>query len=188
VGKTCLMNRYVNNEFGNTHSTIGASFALKTWKGYKLGIWDTAGQEIYDSLSKFYCRGAGAALLVYDITDTASFEKVAKYLKLLEESCDQECFLVLVGSKFDLVSEDIKPRAVAISEAKSFAEKVNAVFFETSSKTGHNINDVFECIGNHFVDQVQSGNSVTVNRKQTVNLKEKPQDGQTQSPLACCKI
>merc|ERR1711998_300853 len=65
VGKTCLVYRYLYNTFGETISTIGASFAMKKVDAggvsCNLGIWDTAGQERFDSLSSFYCRGARAA-------------------------------------------------------------------------------------------------------------------------------
>ena len=79
VGKTCLVYRYLYNTFGETISTIGASFAMKKveldgGRPCNLGIWDTAGQERFDSLSSFYCRGARAAIICFDLTDRASFE------------------------------------------------------------------------------------------------------------------
>mmetsp|Transcript_37875 Transcript_37875/g.126724 ORF Transcript_37875/g.126724 Transcript_37875/m.126724 type:complete len:162 (-) Transcript_37875:354-839(-) len=78
VGKTCLVYRYLYNTFGETISTIGASFAMKkiesNGRPCNLGIWDTAGQERFDSLSSFYCRGARAAIICFDLTDRASFE------------------------------------------------------------------------------------------------------------------
>ena len=62
VGKTCLVYRFLHNTFGETISTIGASFAMKkvdvSGRPCNMGIWDTAGQERFDSLSSFYCRGA----------------------------------------------------------------------------------------------------------------------------------
>merc|ERR1719238_1001480 len=81
VGKTSIVYRYINEVFEPTRSTIGAAFSLKYWKDFKFGVWDTAGQEKYDSLSSFYCRGAGAAVLVYDVGDLGSFEALPKYIE-----------------------------------------------------------------------------------------------------------
>jgi len=77
VGKTCLVYRYLYNTFGETISTIGASFAMKkieaNGRPCNLGIWDTAGQERFDSLSSFYCRGARAAIICFDLTDRSVY-------------------------------------------------------------------------------------------------------------------
>jgi len=50
VGKTCLMNQYVNKKFSNQYkATIGADFMTKEVQVdddvVTLQIWDTAGQE-----------------------------------------------------------------------------------------------------------------------------------------------
>ena len=65
VGKTSLVSMYCFDSFDTaTVSTIGAAFALKQYKNFNIGIWDTAGQEKFDSISTFYCRGATTAFLV----------------------------------------------------------------------------------------------------------------------------
>eukprot|EP00003_Mantamonas_plastica_P016657 TRINITY_DN277_c0_g1_i2.p1 TRINITY_DN277_c0_g1~~TRINITY_DN277_c0_g1_i2.p1 ORF type:complete len:134 (+),score=8.17 TRINITY_DN277_c0_g1_i2:50-403(+) len=72
VGKTTFLNRLIYNEFGKPpQSTIGAAFSSKKWRDKTIGIWDTAGQEKYDSLSKFYYRGASVALLIFGIFHSA---------------------------------------------------------------------------------------------------------------------
>ncbi len=69
VGKTSVFNRYVYEEFGKTSMTIGAYFGMKLCKvgdrSCNLAIWDTAGEEKFDSLTNFYCRQARAALVCY---------------------------------------------------------------------------------------------------------------------------
>ena len=69
VGKTSIFNRYVYDEFGRTSMTIGAYFGMKQLtikeKIVNLAIWDTAGEEKFDSLTSFYCRGAACALVCY---------------------------------------------------------------------------------------------------------------------------
>jgi len=46
----------------------------------KFEIWDTAGQERYHSLAPMYYRGAQAAIVMYDITNQASFMACAACL------------------------------------------------------------------------------------------------------------
>jgi len=87
VGKTSLLQRYTQNKFDpkNTTSTTGAFFVTK--KIYvggckvRLQLWDTAGQERFRSMAPMYYRGANAALLLYDITNAATFEDVRGWLE-----------------------------------------------------------------------------------------------------------
>ncbi|KUF84732.1 Ras-related protein Rab-7a [Phytophthora nicotianae] len=74
VGKTSLMNQYVNQKFSNQYkATIGADFLTKEImlddKLVTMQIWDTAGQERFQSLGVAFYRGADACVLVYDITN-----------------------------------------------------------------------------------------------------------------------
>ncbi|GIQ86629.1 small GTPase superfamily, Rho type [Kipferlia bialata] len=86
VGKTSLLVRFILNKFRtDTVSNLGASFLSKQLEVedriYKLQIWDTAGQEQYQSLAPMYYRGANAAIIVYDITRQASFDRVAEFVR-----------------------------------------------------------------------------------------------------------
>ena len=75
VGKTSIMLRIVRNEFDEyTMPTLGTGFKVreiqfKDNQKMQLSIWDTAGQEKFDSLTKIYFKGAEAALIVYDVTN-----------------------------------------------------------------------------------------------------------------------
>merc|ERR1711998_510805 len=117
VGKTCLVYRYLYNTFGETISTIGASFAMKKvdsgGRPCNLGIWDTAGQERFDSLSSFYCRGARAAIICFDLTDRSSFDCLAtKWIRKVHEEAEAGCHICLVGTKADLIQAERATRAV----------------------------------------------------------------------------
>ena len=86
VGKTSLMNQYVNNKFSEQYkATIGADFCTKDVtiddKLVTLQIWDTAGQERFQSLGVAFFRGADACILVYDMTNPKSFESLDKWRK-----------------------------------------------------------------------------------------------------------
>lgn len=150
VGKTAIVCRYLYDNFGDTTSTIGASFALRRIEvgeaACNVGIWDTAGQERFDSLSSFYCRGARAALVVYDCTDRASFDAVgSKWLKKVEAEADRGCHICLVGTKADLLRREGASPIVSAEEVAALAAKHNADVFETSAVDGSGIAETFTC-------------------------------------------
>eukprot|EP01136_Pigoraptor_vietnamica_P023572 Opistho-1_new@75803 len=145
AGKTCLIQRYINDQFSNTMSTIGASFALKSWRGYKLGLWDTAGQEKFSSLSAFYCRGAGAAIFVFDASDPTSYADLDRHYKLVRDT-EPHCVMAVVAAKYDLVEADASAREAALKFGQSWADDKGAPFFITSAKTGMHVTEVFESV------------------------------------------
>ncbi|KIN95701.1 hypothetical protein M404DRAFT_301057 [Pisolithus tinctorius Marx 270] len=108
VGKTSLLFRYTQNRFDprNMTSTTGAFFVTKKVyvDGLKvsLQLWDTAGQERFRSMAPMYYRGANAALLLYDITNAASFDDVRGWLEELKKNCSPDLIIYIVGSKADL--------------------------------------------------------------------------------------
>ena len=116
---------------------------LKRWRAYYLGIWDTAGQERFTRISSYYCRGAQAAILVFDLTDRESFLALDNYARLLVDASPQ-CFVVVVGTKADLLAPDSRP--VSADEARAYAESKHAPYYETSAKDNVNVAEVFEHI------------------------------------------
>eukprot|EP00761_Pharyngomonas_kirbyi_P012477 gb/GECH01012504.1/.p1 GENE.gb/GECH01012504.1/~~gb/GECH01012504.1/.p1 ORF type:complete len:200 (+),score=51.45 gb/GECH01012504.1/:1-600(+) len=173
VGKTCLLVRFLHNSFGSTTSTIGASFAVKNMEKegstYTLGLWDTAGLERYNSLSAFYCRNAGCAIVCYDICDRSSFEGVEKWVSTLRSSSpDPNCITVIVGNKQDLAEEG--ERAVSQDEGEKLKERLKAhAFIETSSKTGYQVEEVFDTIATYVhtsgASQDSNGSSISSRRR-----------------------
>ena len=87
VGKTCIISRFINDTFEeNLISTTGATYAGKEMKfkeydnkEIKFEIWDTAGQEKYRALTKIFYKDANIAILVYDITQTHSYDEMKNY-------------------------------------------------------------------------------------------------------------
>jgi len=165
VGKTCLVYRYLYNTFGETISTIGASFAMKkvestSGRPCNLGIWDTAGQERFDSLSSFYCRGARAAIICFDLTDKSSFDILAtKWIRKVLEEADQGCHICLVGTKLDLIQSGQASRAVKTEEVEALAQKHHAHVFETSAKQGEGVGSIFDCIVTQYQARSANGDS-----------------------------
>jgi small GTP-binding protein len=147
VGKSSCVGRFVKNEFLDFQQpTIGAAFLTQTVSldhyVVKFEIWDTAGQERYRSLAPMYYRGAGAALVLYDLTDPDTFAGAKTWIEELQRQGSQDIVIGLAGNKKDLEDK----RKVSTEEAKKYADETGCIFFETSAKTGENINEVFRAI------------------------------------------
>lgn len=143
VGKSSLALKYVKGTFNpNEESTIGASFLTKLISHkestLKYEIWDTAGQERYNSLIPMYYRGAHVALIVYDITKRESFEVAKKWIDELKVEKPADFLKVLIGNKIDLEN-----REVSKEEGFLYAQEHCCLFYESSAKTGYNIEKLF---------------------------------------------
>ncbi|KAJ0252648.1 NAC domain-containing protein [Hirschfeldia incana] len=95
AGKSSLVLRFVKDQFVEfQESTIGAAFFSQTLAvndaTVKFEIWDTAGQERYHGLALMYYRGAAAAIIVFDITNQASFERAKKWVQELQAQGKKE--------------------------------------------------------------------------------------------------
>ena len=148
VGKTCLLMRYMDNTFTEMHlSTIGIDSKvkivnLKEGLDAKIQIWDTAGQERYKTIAKSYIKGANGILLVYDVTQRASFEGIKNWIKQIKDQVSSRVSVVLIGNKTDLVDK----REVKTEEGEELGKEYNYQFFETTAKDGININEAFEAL------------------------------------------
>ncbi|XP_041078924.1 ras-related protein Rab-24-like [Polyodon spathula] len=155
VGKTSLVERYVHKRFlvGPYQNTIGAAFVAKPIqvgeRVVTLGIWDTAGSERYEAMSRIYYRGAKAAIVCYDLTDSSSFQRVQFWVKELQ-SCEEHCRIYLCGTKSDLVGNDRSSRKVDYHDVQDYADEIKAQLFETSSKEGRNIDELFQKVAEDY--------------------------------------
>jgi len=181
VGKTCLLHRYLHGEFyDQTPNTIGAAFFLKQWGSYNIAIWDTAGEERFSGLSSFYCRGANAAVVCYDIRSRNTFQSIEDRYTALLETAAENCSIVISGTKKDLVSDSNREVTAEIgaAKAKELCERWNSKlhesgrcpFFETSSLTGENVKALFEHI---FETLTQGCDKTGADKSDTVDLEEK---------------
>ena len=144
VGKSNLLLRYSHGQFREEYQlTIGVEFGSNNVvvddKVYRIQIWDTAGQENFRSITRAYYKNSACALIVYDISRRASFESISAWIEDCKNSSPKTVFMVLVGNKSDLEDK----REVMEEEGRELAEKNGMMFFETSAKTGQNVNEVF---------------------------------------------
>mmetsp|Transcript_19896 Transcript_19896/g.39038 ORF Transcript_19896/g.39038 Transcript_19896/m.39038 type:complete len:195 (-) Transcript_19896:679-1263(-) len=149
VGKSCLVVRFVRDEFFEFQEpTIGAAFLTQTVTlddaTVKFEIWDTAGQERYRSLAPMYYRGASAAVVVYDITNRESYDGAKSWITELQRRGDPNVILALAGNKVDNEAQ----RQVPKEEVEEYANENSIIFFETSAKTAQNVRELFVEIAN----------------------------------------
>ena len=148
VGKSCILNRFMNDTFTEDYqATIGLDFQTKKKvqidnQDIHLLLYDTSGQEKFKSLIPMYTRNANIILLVYDITSQNSFNNLSNWLEDLINVKKEEVIFAVVGNKTDLEDN----REVSAEEWKKFAEEKNFIFAEVSAKTGDGINKLFDVI------------------------------------------
>jgi small GTP-binding protein len=159
VGKSCLLLRFDEDRFQTIHDvTVGVTFSIKNvqvdGQDVKVQIWDTAGQEIFRSITRSYYRDSACAVIVYDITDLNSFAKVEEWIRDVRNLAPPDCLLVLVGNKLDLKSQ----RVVRTDQGQDLAERQGLLFFETSAASGENVTETFnECVSNVYSRIKSSG-------------------------------
>lgn len=147
VGKTCLITRFVEDTFSeHNKSTIGVDFKTMTLemdsRPVNLQLWDTAGQERFRSLTAAYYRGAHGVVLVYDVTDSQTFDNLASWMKDVDNYCGEEAVKLLIGNK----SDQEAMRAVSLEQARDFAQEHGLLFMEASAKTSTNVKAAFRLL------------------------------------------
>ena len=108
---------------------------------YKVDIWDTAGQERFHALTHLYYKNAKAAIVVFDVTNEASFEKAKKWVNELLEKANSGIVIALCGNKIDL-----DDRKVQKEDAEKYASTIGSFYCEVSAKQNVNIKELFEQI------------------------------------------
>jgi len=171
VGKSCLLLRFADHTYTESYiSTIGVDFKIRTidldGKTIKLQIWDTAGQERFRTITSSYYRGAHGIIVVYDVTDTESFNNVKQWLNEIDRYACENVNKLLVGNKCDLVSK----KAVDYETAKDFADKLNIPFLETSAKNATNVEKAFLTMAAEIKNSLANQPSVKIGQKQTVDV------------------
>ena len=141
VGKTCIINRIVDNPFSETYEmSIGVDFMSKNLRyrgqNIKLQIWDSAGQEKYKGLIPSYIRNSSIVFVVYDVASKTSFNNVPSWINFIKSI--ENTTIVLCGNKIDLTTREVQH-----DEGQQFAEKEGISFFEVSAKTNEGIKHMF---------------------------------------------
>lgn len=152
VGKTSMVLQFTEQKFkANYIMTIGSNFAIKLIRYddetlCRLQIWDLAGQESFAFVRPGFYQGSFANIYVFDITDRKSFNDIEDWVNEAEQYVPNVP-RVLVGNKIDLTEE----RVVSRSEGAALAEKLGARYYETSAKTGANLEQLFTELNTELV-------------------------------------
>ncbi|XP_020796062.1 ras-related protein Rab-39B-like [Boleophthalmus pectinirostris] len=162
VGKSSLLKRYTEDLFLDTiNQTVGVDFYvhfLEVEPGVrvKLQFWDTAGQERFRSVTRSYYRNSVGGLLVFDMTNRASFDHIKEWhAEVCERVQPHKVVFVLVGHKSDL--QEHGDRAVSREEAEKLAGHLGMPYVETSAKNGHNVREAFEMVARRVYQGLLSG-------------------------------
>ena len=157
VGKTSIIQRYVNNTFlQDTISTIGFSYGfkdvtLKNNKIVKLKLVDTAGQERYRAINKSYYKNVNAVLFVFSLDKEGSLEKIKEWKKIFEENkVGENIPTYLIRNKCDLDEDDFDEELVEdLLKENNFLR-----FISVSAKNDININSLFEEIAENWYNKI----------------------------------
>lgn len=150
VGKTSLIRRYADKKFDESYlPTIGADFTIKQFDLKKddmdvqviLTIWDMGGHKGFDRVRDLYYPGANAGLVVFDLTEKETFEHLESWLADIYAHCGTEIPLIILANKNDLPNKTISK-----NEMKKLALNKKLEIFETSAKSGENVEKAFELI------------------------------------------
>ena len=161
VGKTCVLRRFVENKFLKTHlATIGIDFKTKNItvddKEIKLKIWDTAGQERFRNITNQYYKGADGIILIFDITDQNSFDKIQDWINQINSNTQtDEIGLILIGNKKDLDSN----RVITFKEGDALGKELGIKYFETSALSGEGIDDAFKYVTKEILKKKKLDNN-----------------------------
>ena len=179
VGKTCICYSFLGLEFLDEHlSTVGieknnAEIEIESGETIKLKIWDTAGQERFRSISFNSLRKSNGCIVVFDLTEKSSFEKVTEWLKKIRENMPK-ITIALLGNKNDLPN-----RKVTQEEIDELCKRENLIYFETSAKENKGIKEGFIKISTLACENL--GKEDSVERGQ--NLKK---DNKNKKKKKCC--
>ncbi|XP_060570507.1 ras-related protein Rab-23-like [Ruditapes philippinarum] len=154
VGKSSMIQRYCKGIFTKDYKkTIGVDFLERqlevNGEDIRLMLWDTAGQEEFDAITKAYYRGAQACVLAFSTVDRDSFEAIESWKRKVEDEVG-EISMVIVQNKIDLIDDAV----VQPEEAEALAKKLRLRFYRTSVKDNLNVEEVFRYLAEKYVHQL----------------------------------
>ncbi|ODQ77940.1 hypothetical protein BABINDRAFT_168528 [Babjeviella inositovora NRRL Y-12698] len=177
VGKTSLMQQFVNKKFSHQYkATIGADFLTKELpiddKTVTMQIWDTAGQERFQSLGVAFYRGADCCILVYDVNNAKSFESLLawkdEFLIQANVSLPETFPFIVIGNKIDI---DENKRVVSYKKAAQVCQQLgNVPYFETSAKDGINVEEAFDVVSRNALQQEEANDEFNDDYNDAINI------------------
>ena len=154
VGKTSLVYRFVENKFQEDYkATLGVTMLQKSLDidGYSVSanIWDLGGQDSVKKLRRLYLEGSKGALIIFDLTNKESFEKLGVWIQDFREHRGEKPFC-LIGNKADLKDQIV----VTEEEASLLAKEHGVNLIITSAKTGENVETAFVSLSKSVLEEI----------------------------------
>ena len=174
VGKTCILRRFVEDKFLKNHlATIGIDFKTKNiivdGVQVKLKIWDTAGQERFRNITNQYYKGADGIILVYDVTDRTSFEKIREWMNQIKQNTtEDEIGLVLLGNKCDADLRDVSE-----NDGIELGKELGIQYFESSAMNNINISESFNYLAKQILSKRKIDTPTKVSNNKNLNTPQK---------------
>ena len=168
VGKSSLINRLIKNEFKELSATLAIEYhtyiiSLNEYS-IRMQIWDTAGQEKFNSIVSNYYKGTEVGIFIYSIDNEESFKNVKIWYDKLKANSGDNSVNILLGNKKDLENEK---RKVTYEQGEAYANENEFMLFrELSCKSDdedeiENILEIFDEIGKHFYDFYKNRRNAT---------------------------
>ncbi|KAJ8248177.1 hypothetical protein GJAV_G00239190 [Gymnothorax javanicus] len=195
VGKSSMIQRYCKGIFTRDYKkTIGVDFLERQIvvndEDVRLMLWDTAGQEEFDAITKAYYRGAQACVLVFSTTDRDSFEAIISWREKVEAEVG-DIPTVLVQNKIDLLDDTV----IKNEEAEGLAKKLKLRFYRTSVKEDLNVNEVFKYLADKYLQRLKQQTAeetevvhTSSNKIGVFNTAGGSHSGQNSSSLNGCEV
>lgn len=211
VGKTSIVRRLCQDDFRyDVQATISIEYYnyILSINEYmiRMQIWDTAGQEKFNSIVSNYYKSTNVGIFVYSINNEESFERIKQWYQEAKENItnkdnDTEVFNILIGNKCDLEEE----RKVSKEQGEQFKEENGFLLFEEIScrndelEMKKKIIEIFDSIGKVYYNiykqrRTFTGDSDSLNYEASKSIielakkeKKKEEDKQAkQNGSKCC--
>ena len=186
VGKTTIFNKYIYNKIDkNATSTIGVDFEAKNFtyknKKYSIKLFDTAGQERFQSLTKAYYHMGEGYLIVFDLTNEYSLKAISKWIDSIKEGKDDPKFII-IGNKNDLknqISENVINEY--LKDYKHLYIKTSAIKNTNIKEAIHKIVDILEGEENNLENNDEQQENIKI-----INNNKQHTSNNAHAKVGCC--
>ena len=168
VGKTSFIYRFIEDKFevddmATTGLDLKTADVIIADKKVRVQLWDTAGQEKYNSITKNLLLRVQGIIILFDITNKDSFNNLNLWIKIINEHCGDKMSMIIVGNKCDLEEN----RAVSKEEIYNYIKKMKKQFIETSCKTGKNIKKAVDNIIKKIINSLSEKKDISFSLEST---------------------
>eukprot|EP00764_Aduncisulcus_paluster_P008075 gnl/Carplike_NY0171/2633_a3539_559.p1 GENE.gnl/Carplike_NY0171/2633_a3539_559~~gnl/Carplike_NY0171/2633_a3539_559.p1 ORF type:complete len:254 (-),score=87.09 gnl/Carplike_NY0171/2633_a3539_559:117-878(-) len=155
VGKTSLITRFVKGEYTDEYKkTIGTDFLETEFysesadEEVTLHLWDTAGQEVFSTITRSYYRGSALCILAFSTVDRASFDAIKKWMSRVEEECGP-IPMVIMQNKIDLLTDSSE---VSLVDGDALAKELDLPIVRTCVKDERGVKELFDTLVSTYFD------------------------------------